>query len=82
MGFLVLAEDAYLPSLLRIAFWVTLVSVLVDGAWLATYMSSYLQFFYNSGFKRELRPYFQYIWFVTLLQCVLKLLLAYFIRSY
>jgi hypothetical protein len=82
IAFVMLAEDSFLPHLIKVGFGALCMSIVVDAIWLLVYMQSYLHLFVDAGVKKELKPYYQYVWFVTLLQAVIKLLLLYFIESY
>lgn len=58
----------------QIALYAALFSIILDGAWLFMYSNTYLNSNLNSGLKHELKPVFQYIWFITLLQVFMKVI--------
>ncbi len=77
-----LLESTYMPNMVKISLYGCAFSLVLDGLWLFMYSDTYLNSSKNSGLIHELKAFFQYIWFVTMLQVFLKAIYIYFTQVY
>jgi hypothetical protein len=54
----------------------------LDVLWLVLYSSFYLSPEPNTGLTHLAKPYFQYIWFVTVVQAFTKAVLIFVLKKY
>jgi hypothetical protein len=68
--------------MVRIAYFSLLFTLPLDLLWLLFNSSNYLSPEPNTGLTHIIKPYFQYIWFVTIVQTFAKFVLILVMKRY